>query len=438
VLTVAKAQAHTTAAVASDRSHRYRFGLDHWITVERTMINARWVAVAFGLLQVAVYDAVPYPPGYQVLAYLLLVPLGLTNVAAIVGVRRVTTARGGRWIAALTLIADIVVVAAFVWLYGFDDGSLHFLLFFVLPAEAALKFGMAGAIGAWAACTAVYAARDVWTAAQYGFPVNMPSTAYRMGFLLIVSLVFGSFARRLAARTGELEDAMKRLEAEERWRSALIDMLAHDLRAPVGTATSALETLEQRAEALDSGQIRDIAGRAIRQNKRALALADDILTMARVRHEQLALQREEIALADFVRQVIAEQSADDGEVVDVDVPTGLTVNADARRLEQILSNLLSNARKHGRPPIAVAASTDDDGTVKIQVVDGGEGVPADQQVELFEQFSVGPRRDSVGLGLWVVRTLTEAHGGSVTHSVADGRSTFEVVFPRPEREPSRV
>lgn len=392
------------------------------------MIVARWGGVIFGIIQIATYAAEPYPSGVELRAYLLIGLLAAGNVAATLMNRRVASTSAARRLGTGTFLLDVAVVCAFVWLYAFDDGSVFFLLFFVLPAEGALKFRMPGALAAWALCTGVYIARDFHSAERFGYAVNMPSTGYRMGFLLIVALVFGMLAERLAERTVELEGALDRLEAVGRWRTTLIDTLAHDLRSPISTTVSALETLRSHGpDGLDPDQLRELTETGLRHGRQALHLTDDLLALARARQGDLADHLEEVALTDVVVRAVEE--LDDGSrSVTVDVDPGLRARVDPRCLERMLVNLVSNAVRHGRPPVAITASADDREVV-IRVSDHGDGISDDLQATLFEPFAVGSRADSVGLGLWVVRQLAEGQGGRADYATHGGLPSFEIAFP---------
>lgn len=400
------------------------------VSAERVLVVARWVGVVFGLVEVATYGALPYPAGARELALGLVGVLAITNVAAGVAVRRVATVRGAGGLAAATLAVDTLVVAGLVWSYAFDGSSVHFLLFFVLPAEAALKFRLSGAMAVWGVLTAAYAARQAWAADRYGFDFSAPSIVFRMGMLFIVSLIVGLFARKVWRRTNELAQALERLEQEERWRTALIDMLAHDFRGPVGNATSAMLLVEERLPDTSAPDVRRLVEAAVRQNRRGLALADEILTLARARQDRLELNREVVDLAPMLERLAGD--LDPGPAwVTFDVAPDLRPVVDPLRLEQIVSNLLSNARRHGRSPVELAARPHGGAGVEVRVSDGGDGVPDVYQDSLFTQFAGGPRSDSVGLGLWLVAVLAETHGGGARYETVDGRPTFIVTLPGP-------
>jgi CheY-like chemotaxis protein/anti-sigma regulatory factor (Ser/Thr protein kinase) len=130
----------------------------------------------------------------------------------------------------------------------------------------------------------------------------------------------------------------------------------------------------------------------------------------------------------------------------IDVPTRLYLDGDPMRLSQVIANLLTNAARytpHGGS-IAVTAICRDD-VVALRVEDNGVGIPADQLPNLFNMFFQGPRRNDrseggLGLGLALVKSLVDLHGGSVTaRSEGPGRgSTFEVTLPlAPQRSSER-
>lgn len=388
---------------------------------ERTLIAVRWFGVPFALLQVQTYNNMPYPPGVQEAGFALAGVLAAINLAAMLAARRV---RGDRTVLALsvaTLVADAAVLVGFVWLFTFDNVSTMFLMLFILPAEAALKFQLRGALGLWGVVTAAYAAREAWGAAQYGFEFSGPSISYRMGILLMISLIVGLFARHLRRRTDELE-------REKQWHSALIDMLAHDFRAPVGAATSGLLVVARRLDELPPATIRDMVEAAVRQNRRALALADDLLALARAGHGRLELNRQDVEIRPLLDRVVAWLGMTDSEVR-IESPQQQRAFVDAARLKQIVTNLLANAHKHGRPPVTVTSFALPDGGIEVRVADSGDGVPDEQHADLFRQFASGPRADSVGLGLWLVATLAEAHDGDVRYVTTEDRPTFIVRIP---------
>jgi signal transduction histidine kinase len=214
------------------------------------------------------------------------------------------------------------------------------------------------------------------------------------------------------------------LESRERWRGALMATLAHDVRAPLSSVTGTLEILEDDA-ALDD-RYRPLLAGAMRQTLRVVKLATGILEVERVEHGALVLDRRDVPVADLAEDVRALTQPTS---VTVEVDPDLTVDADRDRLEQVLFNLTNNALRHGRPPVVISA-TRADGGVEIAVEDQGSGVPARDVPALFDRFSSADHSPhSVGLGLWIVRTLVEAHGGSIRYESPRDGARFVVSLP---------
>lgn len=214
------------------------------------------------------------------------------------------------------------------------------------------------------------------------------------------------------------------IRADERWRAAIMATLAHDVRSPLTSIVGVLEIMEDDPRTPDAN--RALLQGAHRQAERILRLSAGLLEVERVDQGRLTLDRRHLLLADLLDDIAMANPA---LQLTWDVRPDLTVWADRERLEQILMNLASNAARHGAPPVDVSATSDVSG-VSISVRDHGAGVPEQDVQDLFERLSPhGTAPQSVGLGLWIVRLLTEAHGGSVRHEPADPGARFVVRLP---------
>lgn len=202
---------------------------------------------------------------------------------------------------------------------------------------------------------------------------------------------------------------------------------AHELRGPVTVIGGAAETLEHAdARELDPDAVAELTDAMVRQARILDGLTTDLLTTAEVRHGTLTLQPREVRPGDVVVAVLAGRYDAGVEVTDERM-----VLADPLRLEQMLSNLLSNARKYGRPPIDVRVRPAG-GYVAIDVTDHGDGVPDEFRERLFHEFARAGTTDvtGTGLGLHVVRTLAEAQGGTASYSRGpDGGAVFTIELP---------
>jgi signal transduction histidine kinase len=128
----------------------------------------------------------------------------------------------------------------------------------------------------------------------------------------------------------------------------------------------------------------------------------------------------------------------DVEVVLDEGPDDPVVDGDRDRLVQALDNLLANALRHGQPPVRVALGSSDH-HVDIRVRDSGSGVAAPVRSRLFERFATGVSKGGTGLGLFIVRELTRAHGGDAFYDADDGEAgAFVIRLPRKDGLPVTV
>jgi CheY-like chemotaxis protein len=229
-------------------------------------------------------------------------------------------------------------------------------------------------------------------------------------------------------------------------------MLGHELRNPLAAIASAAEILKRIGTTTGmAGQSRAVIERQVRHLKR---LVDDLLDAARVQGGKVTLERRPVDLADAVHQAVSTVQgpcASTPHAIEVHAePVG--VHVDPIRLEQILVSLLTNAVKFtpvGRA-IRVRVRAEND-TAVVSVEDEGIGMPAEILPQIFDLFFQGERsaartEGGLGVGLTLVKTLTELHGGTVEATSA-GRghgSTFIVRLPRAviplaaARRPSRA
>ena len=180
-----------------------------------------------------------------------------------------------------------------------------------------------------------------------------------------------------------------------------------------------------------------------RAGTRMMELVEEVLTLTEVEHGGLRARRSGIAMENALDEALGSLSDELRARTRVDVEPGLAVLADARHLQQILVNLLSNAHKYGGEDaeVRVQAGRLDNALVEIVVSDAGEGVPPEFVPHLFERFTragsgVAPTRTGTGLGLYIVGELVEANGGSIRYEPnRPTGSRFVVELPA---DPARV
>jgi signal transduction histidine kinase len=165
-------------------------------------------------------------------------------------------------------------------------------------------------------------------------------------------------------------------------------------------------------------------------------LLADLLTASRLQASALEIHPAPVRVADVVRDAVATvQSTQPTADIRYDGLADVTVEGDRDRLAQAVDNLLTNALRHGVPPVTVAVLASAD-RVEIRVSDQGGGVPADVQERLFDRFATGRSRGGTGLGLFIVRELARAHGGDASYEPGPAGSSggaFVITLPRAPR-----
>ena len=236
-----------------------------------------------------------------------------------------------------------------------------------------------------------------------------------------------------------LIDHAARVRAREeatRLKEDFLSAAAHDLKTPLTTVVAQAEFLERRATR-DPNAPADIAGirRVVRESKRLAGLVGDLLDATRLEQGGLVGEREPVDLATLAQEVCAHDTSDAG-ICQVEATAPVVGIYDRRRVEQLLLNLLENAKKYSpeRTPVKVRV-WQENGEARLAVQDSGIGIPAADLPRIFERFSrasnVDDRRfHGMGLGLFICRGIVEEHGGRIWVESEVGKgSTFHVGLP---------
>lgn len=226
------------------------------------------------------------------------------------------------------------------------------------------------------------------------------------------------------------------LEAE---KNEFLALVTHDLRNPLTTILGLGATLESHAVELEAERIRRMGGSIRRQAERISRLADDLYDMSRLEAHALLLTPRPVDVAATAEAALAAVEGDTS-VVDIRVPSGVTVMADPRRLEQVIANLVENALEHGAPPVVIDLVHDRTSCgVELVVADHGSGVPPAVVGTLFSRLRTLGRRNrdrsrGTGLGLSLVRGLVEAMGGRIWYEAPpSGGAAFRLSLPVPRK-----
>ncbi len=229
---------------------------------------------------------------------------------------------------------------------------------------------------------------------------------------------------------GELDVTIQRLREATEQREDLLRAVSHDLRNPLQVVLLQGERLQR---ALQADPARRTAAAILVASKRMERMLRDLADSARAESGALELAARPVGLRGFVGELLQETEGvlDAGRVVNAvpeDVPAVL---ADPDRLERILVNLIGNALKYSRDEVSVRASQEG-ATVRISVADRGPGISSGDLQRVFERYYRGQRHEGegLGLGLYIVRKLVEAHGGLIwVESRLGEGSTFTFTLP---------
>ncbi|MDH2413278.1 PAS domain S-box protein [Nocardioides sp. CER19] len=207
-------------------------------------------------------------------------------------------------------------------------------------------------------------------------------------------------------------------------RAHLLAVTAHELRSPAAAVGGAAALLAQGWDELDAVQRTRLLGAISASAERLHRLAADLGTASRLQSDTLALETGDVSLPRLLVSA-AERAHVAARVVDVSVDAqDVTFSGDSARLGQALDNLLENAARYGRAPVAMTGTATDSG-VRIEVRDSGAGVPAELVPRLFERFAAGPQ-GGTGLGLYLVSEIASRHGGQVSYRTP---ATFVIDLP---------
>ena len=231
-------------------------------------------------------------------------------------------------------------------------------------------------------------------------------------------------------------EKIRRQAAQSELKDVFLASVAHEMRTPLAAAKAqaqlALHQLsESEGDAASAGALRVIS----RQIDKVVRLVSDLLDFSRLETGSLPLNPTQVDVAAIARDVVARlQMVAEGRELSVQGPESATAIADRDRIEQVLTNLVSNAIRYSPEGSAVEIGVQAHPEwIQLSVHDHGIGVPRDQQQRIFERFArVNDDGVGIGLGLAIAKAIVEQHGGRIwvesTGKQGEG-STFHVRLP---------
>ncbi|CAN5209452.1 hypothetical protein BH18ACT5_BH18ACT5_18370 [soil metagenome] len=235
--------------------------------------------------------------------------------------------------------------------------------------------------------------------------------------VLSVGAVIWSVRMAVASRARESQ-AREEAEDARHIKNDFVSMVSHELRTPLTSIAGFAQTLSASWNSLTQEEVAEFLGYISKQSTYLGDLVEDILVIPRLEAGRLRFNEDVFDLGTMIEEVaFLIFPPGGGREASVSIPHGVRAHADAKRVQQVVRNLLENARKYGGDQILVEGLTHGEQYVVV-VSDNGPGVPDNSTnsiVEHFEQVSKGDSRSSsgIGLGLPIARSLARAMGGDV-------------------------
>ena len=262
-------------------------------------------------------------------------------------------------------------------------------------------------------------------------PLQVAGLVLVLLMFVVGLLLVGILIRRLR----QAQEEQRRLRELARSQEEFISVVSHELRTPVAGVLGFLQTTLDHWEGMSDEERMTAVRRAFVNARRLQAMTRDVLDTESIEAGRFGYTMTDLDLASEVTEAVEGFLGGAGDQVQLDMGVDhVRVHGDPDRLQQVLANLLDNARKNAPPdtPIRLALDRADDTHARIVVEDEGGGIDPDQMERIFEKFVRG-RDGSVtgtGLGLYICRRIVEAHGGRIWAEGGSGeRTRFVVELP---------
>jgi PAS domain S-box-containing protein len=240
-------------------------------------------------------------------------------------------------------------------------------------------------------------------------------------------------AAALASANTELKALNEQLSRAAEDQSQFLAVTAHELRTPVGVLGGSADTLAKHWSQLTEEERDEMLEGMTASASRLRRLLGDLLTASRLDARALDLHLGQVDVGDLVAQAVTSARRTHPEAdIRLDAVQHAQAHVDAGKLAQAVDNLISNALRHGAPPVLVSVEADSS-NVQIKVRDGGPGVPPALRARLFHRFATGDNKGGTGLGLFIVRELARAQGGDAYYRTGPTQGpsgSFVIVVPR--------
>jgi PAS domain S-box-containing protein len=235
--------------------------------------------------------------------------------------------------------------------------------------------------------------------------------------------------------SGILQDVTDDMEMEQR-KDEFISVASHELKTPITSLNASMQILQKLVKTEPVGdKVRTFVGKANSNLKKLLHLLDDLLNVTRLQQGQLAINKMRFNLAELVKDSCEHVNQDDTHDIILSGETELMVDADYRRIDQVLVNFINNAVKYSPQSKRIEVTIAREGEqAKVYVRDFGIGISHEKLPHLFDRYyrvdSLGHQFSGLGLGLYISAEIIELHNGKIgVDSVRGEGSTFWFSLP---------
>ena len=254
-----------------------------------------------------------------------------------------------------------------------------------------------------------------------------------IAFILVILGSAGWFTSDLIR---QLVNSKRLIRHQNQAKDEFMSIASHELKTPITSMKASMQILERRAETVaEFASLRPFVSSANKQINRLIVLVNELLDVTRIQSGKLILDRSITPMHDLVKETVEEMQHISHHIYTIDVLPEVYVNADPRRIKQVIVNFLSNAAKFspGSTDIVVGIEKEND-SMKFFVKDYGIGIPQAKIPLIFERFfrveEAGNVVQGLGLGLYICSGIIKNHSGKIgAESVLEEGSTFWFSLP---------
>lgn len=256
--------------------------------------------------------------------------------------------------------------------------------------------------------------------------------------LRLLNSEYGGYARMLVRQDLELRKENEKITQLDKQKSEFVSTVAHQLRTPLSAVKWTLDLLLKEDPGTLVSEQKALVMKAYESNERIINLIKDMLGVDRLESGSVGLSLFDISLPDLMNNIVEEFKSQISKrqvtvqmKVEADFPK---VSVDPQKIRAVFQNLIENAVKYTKDSILIDLRRDGNNAV-IKIKDNGIGIPKAQQDEIFKRFfraenAIKRDPEGSGLGLFIVRTIVERHGGMIRFETEEGKgTTFIITIP---------